>query len=126
MQHKTHKVLKSRNNDTWIIRNYFTKHEDTGAFEDINILLLKTIFTKTCDETKVTGKLIYALEEVKHNGNKNEIFACMHRNMDPLIMQTVIDSKFKGLTEKTIDFLESCCGRWITSCKDYIRANELS
>ena len=39
-------------------------------------------------------------------------------------MQTVIDSKFKGLTEKTIEFLESCCGRWITISLDYTRAHE--
>ena len=74
----------------------------------------------------MTGRHIYALEEVKHHGDKKEIFACMHRNMDPLIMQTVIESKFKGLTEKAVEFLEShcCCGRWITNCLDYIRAHE--
>ena len=45
--------------------------------------------------------------------------------MDPLVMNTVIDSHFKGLTEKTIEFLESCCcGRWITALLDYIRAHE--
>ena len=70
------------------------------------------------------GKRIYALEETKHKGDKREIFACMHRNMDPLVMQTVIDSKFKGLMEKTIELLESCCGRWITAIMDYITAHE--
>ena len=125
LEHKTHKVIKSRNNETWIIRNYFTKHDDdTGVFEDLNILLLNTIFTKTYDEIKVMGRYIYSLEEVKHKGDKNEIFACMHRSMDQLVMQTVIESKFKGLTEKTIEFLESCCGRWITISLDYIRAHE--
>ena len=46
--------------------------------------------------------------------------------MDPWIMQTIIDSKFKGLTQKTIEFLEKifCCGRWITALLDYIRAHE--
>ena len=124
-EYKTHKVIESRNNEIWVIRNYFKKHnEDTGVFEDLNLILLNMIFTKTSDETKVMGKLIYSLEEVLHKGNKNEIFACMHRNMDPLVMQTVIDSKVKGLTEKTIEFLESCCGRWITISLDYIRAHE--
>ena len=108
-----------------IIKNYFEKHDDYGAINEINCLLLNTIFTKTNDEIKVTGRYIYALEEAMHRKNKNEIFACMHRNMDPLIMQTVIDSKFTGLTEKAIQFLESCCcGRWITTCLDYIRCHE--
>ncbi len=125
--HKTHKVIKSRFNQSKIIREYFANHdEDDRALEEINCLLLNTIFTKTSDETKIMGKYMYALEEAKHKSNKNEIFACMHRNMNPLIMQTIIDSHFKGLTEKTIEFLEEsfCCGRWITACLDYIRAHE--
>lgn len=125
-RHKTHKVIKSRFNDTKILSNYFSNHSDEGAFEEFNCLLLNTIFTKSCDETKVMGKLIYTLEEIKHKSEKSEIFACMHRNMDPMIMRTIIDSQFKGLTEKTIEFLEEicCCGRWITACLDYIRAHK--
>ncbi len=126
-QHKTHKVFKSRFNESNIIRDYFAKHdEDVEALEEFNCLMLNTIFTKTSDETKVMGKHIYALEEGKHNGDKNAIFACMHRTMDPLIMKTVIDSQFKGMTEKTIEFLEEscCCGRWITACLDNIRSHE--
>ena len=49
----------------------------------------------------------------------------MHKNMHPIIMQTVTKSKFKGLTEKTIEFLECCCCcRWITSCFDCVRSHE--
>ena len=70
------------------------------------------------------GRLIYALEEKEHKNDKNNVFACMHRNMDPLIMQTVIDSQFIGFTEKAIVFLEGNCGCcWITACTNYIRAH---
>ena len=84
------------------------------------------VFAYSSDEIKIMGKHMYALEEAKHKSEKSEIFACMHRNMDPQIMKTIIDSQFKGLTEKTIEFLEKscCCGRWITACLDYIRAHE--
>ena len=127
LKHKTHGVTETevRIAKTKIISKYFSKHnEDVKVFEELNCLLLNTIFTKTNDETKFMGRNIYALEEEKHKNNKNEIFACMHRNMDPLIMQNVIDSKFKGLTEKAIEFIESCCySRWITACLDYIKAH---
>ena len=126
LEQKTHKVIKGRINKTKIMNNYYSKHsEDVGVFEELNCLLLNTIFTKKSDKTKVMGKHIYAHEEEEHKNDKNEVFACMHRNFDPLIMQTVIDSKFTGLTERAIVFLESNCGgRWITSCIDYIRAHE--
>ena len=40
-------------------------------------------------------------------------------------MQNIIDSQFKGLTQKTIDWLETCCKkRWITACLDFITAHE--
>ena len=125
LEQKTRQITKSSFNKTVIIRKYFAKHEDYFAIKDMNLLLLHTIFTKTNDETKDMGRHIYALEETKHKSDKNEIFACMHRNMEPLIMQTVIDSQFTGMTEKAIEFLESCCcGRWITICLEYIRAHE--
>ena len=124
-KNKTHNDIKRRFNNIMTLNDYFEKHDEDDAIEKINLLLLNTIYTKKCDETKIIGRHIYALEEAKHKSQKNEIFACMHRNMDPLIMQTVIDSKFSGLTEKAIQFIESCCcGRWITDSIDYIRAHE--
>ena len=77
-----------------------------------------TKYPNTSDETKVLGRHIYALEEEKHNSNKNEIFACLHRNMDPLIMQTVIESQFQGLRKPIIFW------RFVVAFNDYIRARE--
>ena len=126
LEHNTHKVIEGRQFESKAKSNYFSKqNEDVREFEELNCLLLNTIYTKTSDETKVMGRQIYALEEKEHKNDKNEIFACMHRNLDPLIMQTVIESQFSGLIEKTIEFFESCfCGRWITACLDYVRAHE--
>ena len=125
---KSHKAMKTRYNEAYVamvIKNYFIKHDEDSAMEKINLLLHNTIFSKRSDEIKVMGRHIYALEKEEHKNAKNEIFACMHRKMDPLIMQTVIDSQFTGLTEKAIKILESCCcGRWITACFDYIRSHE--
>ena len=56
---------------------------------------------------------------------ESEIYSCLHKNMDALNMQNIVDSQFKRLTKKTIDFLETCCKkRWITGCLDFITAHE--
>ena len=60
-----------------------------------------------------------------NENKKNEIFSCLHQKMDPSIMNIIVDSEFKGLTQKCIDGIEDCFGkRCITKSFDCITAKE--
>ena len=142
-----HKVILNRQKTEKILLDDFTTSSD-NSIEELNVYLLHVIFTKPTDEAKEIFKKVYQIEERKYNGNTNEIFCSLHTNLDPLLMQTVIDSQFRGLVQKFIDFIENltfraarfrfrfyaCCPgevienvskyRWITGTFDYIKEHE--
>ena len=140
----SHKVIMNRQKTVKILLDDITTCPD-NSIEGLNAYLLYVIFTKPTDETEEICKKVYQIEERNCNGNTNEIFCSLHKNLDPLLMQKVIDSQFRGMLQKSIDFIENltfraarfiyaCCTgevienvskyRWITATFDYIKEHE--
>ena len=63
----------------------------------INSFLFHIIFTKSRDENKDICREIYAFEEEIHNSDKCEIYCCLHKNLDPLIMEYILETQFPGV-----------------------------
>ena len=139
-----HKVIMNRQKTETIHLDDFATSPD-NSIEELNAYLLHIIFTKPTDEAEEICKKVYQIEERKYNGNTNEIFCSLHTKLDPLLMQNIIYSQFRGLVKKTIEFIENltfraarslhaCCKgevienyseyRWITAMFDYIKENE--
>ena len=61
--------------------------------------------------------MLYELEEEMHNKLDSEIHLCLRKNLDPIVVQNILDSKFPGCTDGIIKFLEDLAGkrfiRWI-------------
>ena len=118
-------LMKGKGLEDNILEKYSKDHDNDEIIERLNSFLLHIIFTKKTDETIVMCRELYSIESKIHENDKAEIFCCLHKNMDPLIMETVVNSQFKGLTKKCTDKLESCCKRrWITKSYDYSIAHE--
>ena len=108
-----------------VLAKYAEEHDNQIEIEKLNSFLLHMIFTKSTDETITMCKKLYAIESQVHDYNQAEIFGCLHRNLDPLIMQTVVESQFKTLTQRCTESIEKCFKkRCITEAFDYIKENE--
>ena len=100
-----------------ILRIYSENH---GKFEDLektNILLLHIIFFKSKDEIKEICKQIYEFESKIHNNDKSEIFCCLHKNIDPLVMTKLMDNQFPGIVQKCIDYFKRFKG--VATCLNF-------
>ena len=118
--------LEGRDLEKSILESYFSNHGCDWVIEELNTFLLHIILTKTFDEAKSMCRELYVLEAELHNNDKAEIFSCLHQNLDPLIMEQVLDSQFPGLKQLCIDKIENCCGkRWITKLNDLFKKNEV-
>ena len=108
-----------------ILRTYSENHDNNEVLEKLNIFLLNIIFSKRTEITNAFYKRLYSIEEVFHNGDKAEIYSCLHKNFDPMIMERVDASQFKGLEQKFIDFTERLFQRrFITGTKNFIISHE--
>ena len=105
--------------------NDHDNEHDQDEIEKLNSFLLHVMFTRPTRDTKAMCKKLYAIEAQIHDYKEAEIFCCLHKNLDPFIMKTVIASQFKSTTQRFIECIEGCFKRrWITECADYIIANE--
>ena len=108
-----------------LIESYSFHHGNDWVIEELNTFLLHIIFTKNSDEQMTLFKELYASESNMHNQNEAEIFACLHKTLNPIIMERVIDCQFPGLKQRSIEKIETLCGkRWITFLGDYLYRNE--
>ena len=57
-----------------------------------------------------------------YNHEEPEVFAYLHRNLDPALTTAISDAKFPGLLQKTIDSIEECVNyKFITKFQDNLR-----
>ena len=75
---------------------YKENHDDQTTVEEVNLHLLHTINTQTIEDQKKTLISFYELEETKHNQNESEIFLCIHKKLDTIVVSKMIDAKFPG------------------------------
>ena len=89
-----------------ILRIYSENHGKVEDNERNNVLLLHIIFFKSKYEIRGICKKLYEFESRIHNYNKSEIFCCLHKNIDPLVMEKILDNQFPGFARKCTNLFE--------------------
>ena len=114
-----------------VITKYERDHENPDTIELINTHLLHIIYTQEKDEAQKIFRKVYDVEDRLYKGNNSDIFYRFRTNFDPLVVSEILEAKFPGLTQATIDFLEgcfghccSCCNRFITRIQDSVTKSE--
>ena len=108
-----------------ILREYTNHHQDPDIIMKINIFMMKLIFTQKVEVHKESGIAFYENEAKIHHNDESSIFLCMHKKLDPAIIQVIHDSKFPGLRQKSIGFIqETFKTRCITSFQNLIIENQ--
>ena len=118
--------IKSKTYKKHIIDQYEKKHENKTMIKAINLYLHQVMETETEDEINKIGIEIFDMEARVHNNKENEIYCCLHRNLDANLSEMVNDAKFPGCKAKSIVKLERYMGkRIITNTLNNIRKNEV-
>ena len=100
-----------------ILELYSECHRKGGHDGKINSFLFHIIFTKSRDENVDICKDIYAFEEEIHNNDKCEIYCCLHKNLDPLIMEYILEIQFPGVIQKGLSYLKNI--KCLSACKSH-------
>ena len=95
----------------FFLDNYKTCHDSQHAIDFINIYIMNVINTKSVEEKEFVCRSLYHLEEEIHSKAESEIHLCLHKKLDPKVTQSILDSKFPGLTLRFIKFLEESAGK---------------
>ena len=104
---------------------YKENHEREETIGMTNIHLLNTINAQTIDVKKETCILFHDLEENIHGRNENEIHLCLHKKLDPKVVENILDAKFPGVIAACIKSLEDLAGkRFIMKLQDKFTKSE--
>ena len=107
--------------NTLYLENYRENHNQNEAIEKTNIHILNSIHTQKVDRNRNTCKLFYQLEQEIHKSNESEIHLCLHKKLDPKVVENILDSGEPGCTAGCIEGFENEVGRrFITELKDEI------
>ena len=107
-----------------IIEEYETNHDKN--IETVNLYLHQIMETETEDVKKQIGLQFFEMESRVHNNKENEVYSCLHRNLDPKLSEMVNDAKYPGFKQKTIEEIERWIGKKIvTNTLNTVRKNEV-
>ena len=110
------------------IAKYERDHENPDTIELMNTHLLHIIYTHEKDKAQKIFRKVYDVEDRHYKGNNSDIFYRFRTNFDPLVVSEILEAKFPGLTQATIDCLEGCfsccCSRFITRIQDSVTKSE--
>ena len=74
------------------LENYRENHDQNEAIEKTNIHILNSIHTQKVDRNRDTCELFYQLEQEIHKSNESEIHLCLHKKLDPKVVENILDS----------------------------------
>ena len=97
--------------DFLTLKNYSENHDQSETIENTNIHILNSINTQKVDDNISMCKLFYELEQELHEANVSKIHLCLHKKMDPKVVENIIDSGEPGCTAGCIEGFENCVGR---------------
>ena len=104
-----------------ILKNYGENHDQNEAIESTNIHILNSIHTQKVDDNIATCKLFYELEQEIHKRNESKIHLCLHKKIDPKVVENILDSGEPGCTAGCIEGFENCVRkRLITELQNMI------
>ena len=111
-----------------IITKYEKDHENPETIELMNTHLLHIIYTQEKDKAQEIFRKVYDVEDRHYKGNNSELFYRFRTHLNPLVVSEILEAKFPGLTQATIDFIErcfsGCCSRFITKIQDSVTKSE--
>ena len=82
--------------------------------------------TQKVDDNIATCKLFYQLEQEIHKSNQSEIHLCLHKKLDPKVVENILDSGEPGCTAGCIEGFENCVRRrLITELQNKITKSQL-
>ena len=81
------------------IHQYRKKHEEKDTIERVNVHLMNIILSEKVTENVHTFNQFYDLEMELHGNVGSEIHRCLKRNLDPVIVENILDAKFPGCME---------------------------
>ena len=117
--------LQTPANTRGVLEEYEANHEDKHIISNVNLFMFQDLVSLPSAEITKLGIELYDLESRVHNGDETKIYTCLHKKIEPMIVKSVIDSKFPGLMHKTVVSLQTCVGvEFITKTKDYIREHD--
>jgi len=67
-------------------------HDQNEAIENTNVHILNSLHTRKVDDNTGMCKLFYELEKEIHENNESKIHFCLHKKMDPKVVQNILDS----------------------------------
>ena len=95
------------------LKNFGENHDQNETIDETNINLLNSIHTQTVDVNKEICVQFYDLEHQVHANNEAEIHWCLHKKMDPSVVENILDSGEPGCTTGCIQGFENLLGRRI-------------
>ena len=101
------KNLHRRILDYIILKNYSENHDQSETIAKTNVHLLNSIHTRKIDENKDVCGLFYDLEQQIHQRNVPEIHLCLHKKMDPKIVENILKPTMPGYTVTFIERFEN-------------------
>ena len=93
------------------LKKYGENHNQNEAIEIANVHILNSIHTQKVDKNIDTCKLFYQLEQEIHESNQSEIHLCLHRKLDPKVVENILDAGEPGCTASCVKGFENCLGR---------------
>ena len=89
-----------------ILVNYTNHHENSKAIDEVNTYFLHLIHNEPVEVQKEKCIKFYDNEAKIHDYDESSVYISLHRNLDPAVTQVIHDSKFPGLKQKTIDWIQ--------------------
>ena len=93
--------------DFIILRNNIENHDQSEVIIKTNIHILNSINTRKVDDNKDLCDLFYKLEQQIHKRNVSEIHLCLHKKMDPKVVENILKPGMPGYTITCIERLEN-------------------
>ena len=116
---KTQLNIESQDPET-VLKRLEENYEVPDVLEEVNAYLFFIIFSETKKRRiKICSSFYEKMEEI-HSNEKSVIHFNMKNKLDPLIVHYIIDSKFPGMKQKSINLIEEIFGEFLTKIEDLI------
>ena len=93
------------------LKNYGKNHDLITDIENTNVHILNSIHSQKVEDNKFTCELFYHLEQQIHKSDESEIHLCLHKKMDPKVVDNILDSGEPGCTAGCIRKFEKIVGK---------------
>ena len=105
-----------------IFGNFQNNPNESAVIKKINHFLFYIIFSERREKMNEILLEFYDMLYVILNNDEAEVFAYLHRNLDPALAMAITEAKFPGLKQRTINFIErKCSSKFITNFQDKLK-----